>query len=231
MIPVVDLLTSSDPTWCLKNRLVLITRPRGHHLKMTELRFPENQRSKNSFIKRTLVTSPSGTFILSRVYLRLSVGRGRQHQSLMADAAGNVHMKKNAWRAACVPLQCVRAGAKRGLPLCARPQQQQQQPDKVFTGSRCADTPRGTRSLRAIVTVSARSPVPRSPRPPLTQPFPRGCLRVLEAFMAPAPSRPCRRGRGAAAARVPVCRSRGRRCGGSASQHAVRPADESPVTG
>lgn len=52
----------------------------------------------------------------------------------------------------------VRAGAKRGLPLSARPQQQQQQqPDKVLTGPRCADTSRGAPSPRAAVTVRVHS--------------------------------------------------------------------------
>lgn len=121
---------------------------------------------------------------------------------------------EDVWRAACVFLLCVRTGAKRGVPLGARPHhpQQQQQPDKVFPSSRCADTPRGTRPPRASVTVRARTNGSALSSSPTPAPFPRGCLRALEPAMAArAPSRSCHRSRGAAAARVPVTRSRGRR--------------------
>lgn len=120
---------------------------------------------------------------------------------------------EDVWRAACVFLQCVRTGAKRGVPLGARPhQQQQQQADKVFPGSRCVDTPRGTRSPRASVTVRARisgSALSSSPRSGSVSA--RMSARSRAAMAARAPSRSCRRSRGAAAARVPVSRSRGRR--------------------
>lgn len=105
-----------------------------------------------------------------------------------------------------MPLQCVRAGAKRGLPLCARAQQQQQQPDKVIPGSRRADTPWPTHSYRAVVKVRPCTSGAALPSTQTRADASAGMpARSRAAHGRTSPSRSCYRGRGAATARVPAC--------------------------
>lgn len=118
--------------------------------------------------------------------------------------------------ACSVCVQCVRAGAKRGLPLCARAQQQQQQADKVFPGALTARSHPATTALTPGCC-EGKTPAPPAPRfaqPKLGPPFPRGCLRALEPLMA-ARAPLVRVTEAAAPPRIACVRlSRGRRSGG-----------------
>lgn len=119
----------------------------------------------------------------------LGVGRARARRACVPASDPSRPQRIFGPLPACpcsVCVQCVRAGAKRGLPLCARAQQQQQQADKVFPGALTALSHPATTALTPGCC-EGKTPAPPAPRfaqPKLGPPFPRGCLRALEPLMA-----------------------------------------------